>query len=419
MEHPEHQQDQSQDQSPEHTIRDIAERAANQAADDASTRRRQRNRMLQHYIELISEYQDSRRSEDAREPSPDDHASPQDDPHMPPPPELVQSIRDAGGDLPACEAVLLDNLRQMHQITGRDVILYAAAFRQGERGPSPDAVINEDDISTFADIITSLNRQDEFPDPQPGFHHLPHGAHTGQLSGPEQLVPHRFMQARAGRELPQLDLILHSPGGTLPATQAIVRALRGRYDHIRVFVPQRAMSAATMLACAANQIIMAGFASLSPTDPMVIVPTIGGSMLLPAQAVVDERDELLYRLERPEASGNDLVSLVSQPPGMFHDARRIIVDSRMTLGGWIENYSRNPNAPRGTTGQRIAERLSNYYSHFGPRQRAHPGRSQALWPQRGPHEQLPRPPHALHDGFPRRASGLHAYRHRQGRPEPC
>ena len=313
MENPEHQQD----PSPERTIRDIAERAANLAAYDASTRRRQRNRMIQHYIELISEYQDSRLSEDHREPSPDDHTPQQDAPHMPPPPELVQSIRNAGGDLPACEAVLLDNLRQMHQITGRDVILYAGAFRQGERGPSPEAVINEDDIATFADIITSLNSQDESPDPHPGFHHLPHGAHTEEPYGSGRLGPHWYMRAMAGLELPQLDLILHSPGGTLPATQAIVRALRGRYDHIRVFVPQRAMSAATMLACAADQIIMAGFASLSPTDPMVIVPTIGGSMMLPAQAVVMKGGEKMYRAGGLIA---DLGRLKTVPPAAFHRA---------------------------------------------------------------------------------------------------
>ena len=97
---------------------------------------------------------------------------------MPPPPELVQSIRAAGGDLPACDAVIVHNLRQLSQQTGRDAILYAGAFRHGDRGPSPDAIINEDDIATLGDILDRLNRQDEFPDPNLSFHPLPHGAHT-------------------------------------------------------------------------------------------------------------------------------------------------------------------------------------------------------------------------------------------------
>ena len=110
---------------------------------------------------------------------------------------------------------------------------------------------------------------------------------------------------------------------------------------------------------------MSGFASLSPTNPLVVVPTMGGSMMLPAQAVVDERNELLLRLQSPDGTGEDLMSLVAQPLGMFHDARRIISESRLTLGGWIDRYSRDPNAPRATTGQHIADRISDYYRHLG------------------------------------------------------
>lgn len=321
--------------------------------------------MLLHYIELISEYQDSRRSEDAREPSFNPYTPQQDVPDMPPPPELVQSIRDAGGDLAACDAVILHNLRQMSERTGRDTILYAGALRHGDRGPSPDAVINEEDIATLGEILDRLNRQDESPDPNLTFHPLPHGAHT---EGPYSATRPRgrgFLPGMSDYNDPELDLILHSPGGTLPATQAIVRALRGRYEHIRVLVPQRAMSAATMLACAGDQIIMSGFASLSPTNPLVVVPTMGGSMMVPAQAVVDERNELLRHLRSPEATGEDLMSLVSQPPGLFHDARHIISESNLTLGGWIERYSRSPNAPQATTGQDIADRISSYYQYVG------------------------------------------------------
>jgi ClpP class serine protease len=45
-----------------------------------------------------------------------------------------------------------------------------------------------------------------------------------------------------------LDLIVHSPGGSPEATEAIVTYLRSKFNDIRVIVPQAAMSAATMLA---------------------------------------------------------------------------------------------------------------------------------------------------------------------------
>ena len=355
MESPE----QDQHSSREGSFHETPERVSDHPDTDNATRLRERNRMLLNYIELVSEYQDSRRSAGTGESSLDPYTPEQDIPDMPPPPGLVQLIHDAGGNLAACDAVILYNLRLMSQLTGRDTILYTGAFRHGDRGPSPDAVINEDDISAFGDILDRLNRQDDYPDPNLSFHPHPHGAHRefGHYTG-----PHR---PTTGHDQRQLDLILHSPGGTLSATQAIVRALRGRYAHIRVFVPQRAMSAAAMLACAADQIIMGGFASLSPTNPMVVVPTIGGSMMVPAQAVVDERNELLRRLQGSEATGEDLMTLVAQPPGLFHEARRIISECSLTLGGWVESYSRAPDAPQANTGQHIADWISSYNQHLG------------------------------------------------------
>ena len=356
--------DQEQHSSPERPFREMPEQVSGQPDADSPARHRERNQMLLHYIELISEYQDSRRSEDVGEPSSDTDTPQQDTPDMPPPPELVQSIKSAGGDLPACDAVILQNLQALSQQTGRDAILYAGAFRHGDRGPSPDAVINEDDIASFGDIFDRLNRQDEFPDPNLSFHPLPQGAHTEAPYSAKRPRGRGFQPGMAVSDYIQLDLILHSPGGTLPATQAIVRALRSRYDHIRVLVPQRGQSAAAMLAYAADQIIMGGFASLSPTNPLVVVPTMGGSMMVPAQAVVDERNELLRRLQGPDGTGEDLMSLVSQPPGMLHDARRIISESRLTLGGWIDSYSRAPYAPRATAGEHIGDRMSDYYRHL-------------------------------------------------------
>ena len=86
--------------------------------------------MLLHYIELISEYQDSRRSEDVGEPSSDIDTPQQDTPDMPPPPELVQSIKSAGGDLPACDAVIVQNLQALSQQTGRHPVRRSVQARR-------------------------------------------------------------------------------------------------------------------------------------------------------------------------------------------------------------------------------------------------------------------------------------------------
>jgi len=64
-----------------------------------------------------------------------------------------------------------------------------------------------------------------------------------------------------------LDLILHTPGGDLAATESIIDYLTEKFDDIRVIVPQLAMSAGTIIACSADKILLGKHSSLGPIDP--------------------------------------------------------------------------------------------------------------------------------------------------------
>jgi ClpP class serine protease len=68
-----------------------------------------------------------------------------------------------------------------------------------------------------------------------------------------------------------LDLILHTPGGGIAATESIIDYLHRKFINydIRVIVPQLAMSAGTMIACSAREIIMGKQSSLGPIDPQL------------------------------------------------------------------------------------------------------------------------------------------------------
>ena len=93
-----------------------------------------------------------------------------------------------------------------------------------------------------------------------------------------------FMQCLNGLKSKKLDLILHSPGGSLEATEQIVTYLRSKYDYIRAFIPQSAMSAATMLACACDEIVMGKHSAIGPIDPQMIIPP----HVLPAHSILAE-----------------------------------------------------------------------------------------------------------------------------------
>ena len=115
---------------------------------------------------------------------------------------LAELNASAQGRPPDFDGVRRKYLSRLYAYTGRNVILYASGWLQKEAA-SPGAVsIGDEDIQALMEVIQGL-------------------------------------QGTA------LDLILHSPGGSVEAAEAIVSYLRSRFLHIRVIVPQLAMSAAT------------------------------------------------------------------------------------------------------------------------------------------------------------------------------
>ena len=65
-----------------------------------------------------------------------------------------------------------------------------------------------------------------------------------------------------------LDLILHTPGGDMAATESLVEYLRSMFgEDIRAIVPQIAMSGGTLIALSCKKIIMGKESSIGPIDP--------------------------------------------------------------------------------------------------------------------------------------------------------
>src|SRR5947208_12144451 len=69
-------------------------------------------------------------------------------------------------------------------------------------------------------------------------------------------------------EIP-LDLVLHTPGGLVLAATQIARAVFKHKGKVTVFVPHYAMSGGTLIALAADEIVMCEYAVLGPVDPQL------------------------------------------------------------------------------------------------------------------------------------------------------
>lgn len=66
-----------------------------------------------------------------------------------------------------------------------------------------------------------------------------------------------------------IDIVLHTPGGLVIASLQIASALRRHKGRVTAFVPHLAMSGGTLIAMAADRIVMAPHAMLGPIDPQV------------------------------------------------------------------------------------------------------------------------------------------------------
>lgn len=67
-----------------------------------------------------------------------------------------------------------------------------------------------------------------------------------------------------------IDLVLHTPGGLVIAAMQIARAVEAHPAKVTVFVPIYAMSGGTLIALAADEIVMGEFSMLGPIDPQIM-----------------------------------------------------------------------------------------------------------------------------------------------------
>ena len=126
-----------------------------------------------------------------------------------------------------------------------------------------------------------------------------------------------------------LDLILHTPGGNPTAAEAIVNYLRDKFNgDIRVIVPQIAMSAGTMLACASKEIIMGRQSSLGPIDPQ-----FNG---IPAYNIKLEYEEAKQDLlENPGNAQYWAIKLQQYPAAFMKSAIDAIELSEVLVRDWL------------------------------------------------------------------------------------
>jgi len=185
----------------------------------------------------------------------------------------------------AQDAIRRKYLRQLHDLTERNVIIYYSGWLQKQN--IEGLHITDDDKIGFMTTIHGLDRSKG------------------------------------------LDLILHTPGGETAATESIVEYLRQMFGtDIRAIVPQLAMSAGTMISCACRSIVMGKQSSLGPIDPQF--------KGLPAHGVIEEfkqayleckKDKLKIPLWQPIIAKYD--------PTLIGECQKAIAWSEIMVKNWL------------------------------------------------------------------------------------
>ena len=182
----------------------------------------------------------------------------------------------------------LQYVSQLSAYTKRNVIVYYSTFLQGNiMSNNPELMINDNDLNGFMNAVSGLDRSKG------------------------------------------LDLVLHTPGGITTATEAIVKYLRKCFNNnVKVIVPHMAMSAGTMIACSAKEVVMGKESSLGPIDPQY--------RNVPAEGVIDEFNRAVKEIQANPQMSLVWKEIISQYRPTFLGECQYAIDlSRNLVTEWL------------------------------------------------------------------------------------
>lgn len=211
----------------------------------------------------------------------------------------------------AADRIRHSYLAKLCNKTGRNIIAYYSGFLSKQ---NIDSLINDEDKNGFMMAIHNLDR----------------------TKG--------------------LDLILHTPGGDIAATESIVNYLHEMFgDNIRAIIPQIAMSAGTMLACSCREILMAKHSNLGPIDPQ-----LAG---IPAHGVIDEFERAYDEISKDKTGAKAIIwgQIISKyHPTFLGQCENAIIWSESFVKEQLREVMFKDKKNAGKKADEITKKLSNF-----------------------------------------------------------
>lgn len=198
----------------------------------------------------------------------------------------VNTYQDSIGRL---NAIRQENLDKINKLTDRNVISYYSGWLKNPE--APNIHINDNDINALMNAVYKLDNSKG------------------------------------------LDIILHTPGGDIAATESIVNYLQSVFpNNVRAIIPQLSMSAGTMIALSCNTIIMGKQSSLGPIDPQ-----FGG---IACQGILDEYQRAINEITaNPNALGLWQTIISKYHPTLIGDCENAVKWSKELAKKWLQRVN--------------------------------------------------------------------------------
>lgn len=147
-----------------------------------------------------------------------------------------------------------------------------------------------------------------------------------------------------GPDMP-IDLIVHTPGGLVLAAAQIATALRRHAGKVTVFVPHYAMSGGTLIALAADEIVMDPNAVLGPVDPQLGQSPAASILTVLEKKDVNEIDDQTLiladvarkALSQVEGTVRGLLA------GRMAPEQAAAAAAKLATGTWTHDYAITPD----------------------------------------------------------------------------
>jgi Serine dehydrogenase proteinase len=120
------------------------------------------------------------------------------------------------------------------------------------------------------------------------------------------------------------------------------------------------MSAATMVACAANQIVMGKHSFLGPIDPQLILQTALGNRLVPVQNILEQFERALRDGADPVKLRVWAPMLTQYGPDLLVTCQNLASLSEELVSEWLKSYMFKGQADAEAKGKAIARWLSGH-----------------------------------------------------------